>query len=136
MEIKRAAAVTGGLVLVGGMAGAVASALAVGISALAFSLLEGAPLLSHVLGMALFGGMIGAAYGAVLGPLAAWLLMRHVPLGVAIGGTMLGTLAGGVAGLVLDTHYFTLPLAGFALSALAIRFAVPRPERVRVRVEG
>jgi hypothetical protein len=128
--MKRVAAVTGGLIVAGGIAGAVVSALAVGLSALAFALLEGALQPSHVLGMALFGGMIGAGYGAVLGPLAAWLLMRHVPLGIAIGGTMLGTLAGGVAGLALDTHYFTLPLAGFALSALVIRFAVPRRARV------
>jgi hypothetical protein len=130
MEIKRVAAVTGGLVVVGGIAGALASALAVmfivlweqGAVAPAFQ----APLLSAAL-------VFGALYGAVLGPLAAWVLMRHVPLGIAIGGTMLGTLIGGVAALLLDgsvNTYLTLPLAGFVVAALAIRIAVPRRARV------
>jgi len=130
MEIKRAAAVTGGLVVVGGIAGALASALAVGVVLLAT---EPRELVRHP-EILVFAGTIGAAVGSVLGPLAAWMLMRHVPLGIAIGGTMLGTLAGGVVALVLDGPfmYLTLPLVGFFLSALAIRLRVPRPARVRV----
>ncbi len=130
METKRVAAVTGGLVVVGGIAGALVSAIAV---AAVLLVTEPLTLSRHpeILGLA---GVVGAAFGAVLGPLAAWLLMRHVPLGVAIGGTMLGTLVGGVAALLVDEPvlYLSLPLVGFVLAALVIRLRVPRPARVRV----
>jgi membrane-associated phospholipid phosphatase len=43
---------------------------------------------------------------------------------------MLGTFVGAVAALFLGMHFITLPLAGFALAALAIRIAVPRRTRV------
>jgi len=131
MEIKRAAAVTGGLVVAGGIAGALVAAVAAAVVVLATEQRE---LVRHP-GLLVFAGTIGAACGSVLGPLAAWLLMRHVPLGVAIGGTMLGALAGGVAALLLDgpvLWYLVLPLVGFFLAALAIRLRVPRPARVRV----
>jgi hypothetical protein len=131
METKRVAAVTGGLIVVGGIAGALVSAITVG----AVMLATGARELFRHPEILVIAGMVGAAFGSVLGPLAAWLLMRHVPLGVAIGGTMLGTLAGGVAALLLGdgvTWYLTLPLAGFFLAALVIRLRVPGPARVRV----
>jgi hypothetical protein len=131
MEIKRVAAVTGGLIVVGAIAGALATAIAVAAVLLATVPRE----LVRDPGILLFAGTIGAAFGSVLGPLAAWLLMRHVPLGIAIGGTMLGTLAGGVAALLLDGQfpwnlYLALPLLGFFLAALVIRVSVPRPARV------
>jgi hypothetical protein len=127
MEIKRVAAVTGGLVVAGAMAGGIASALAVA----GVGLVSGGSMgVYRDPGTIVVGGIMGAMAGAVLGPLAAWLLMRHVPLGVAIGGTMLGTLAGGVAALWTEQHFLALPLAGFALAALAIRLAVPRRARV------
>jgi hypothetical protein len=129
METKRVAAVTGGLIVVGGIAGAIASMLALAAVAL---LIEPRALFREP-EIFLIAGMVGAGFGSVLGPLAAWLLMRHVPLGIAIGGTMLGTLAGGVAAMLLEAHFFTLPLAGFAAAALVIRFAVPRQQ---VPVEG
>jgi hypothetical protein len=122
MEIKRVAAVTGGLIAAGAVAGGIASALTVGAVMMVTEPRE----IFRDPEFLLFAGMIGAAFGSVLGPLAAWLLMRHVPLGVAIGGTMLGTLIGGVAALMLGGGVFALPLAGFAASALAIRLAVPR----------
>jgi hypothetical protein len=131
MEMKRVAAVTGGLIVVGGIAGALATAIAVAAVLLAT---DARQLFRHP-EILVFAGAVGAAFGSVLGPLAAWLLMRHVPLGVAIGGTMLGTLAGGVAALLLDhgvTTYLVLPLLGFFLAALVIRLRVPRPARVRV----
>jgi len=131
VETRRVAAVTGGLVLVGGIAGALASVIAVAAVLLAT---EPRLLVRHP-EILLLAGTVGAAFGSVLGPLAAWLLMRHVPLGVAIGGTMLGTLAGGVAALLLADEiigFLALPLLGFFLAALVIRLRVPRPARVRV----
>jgi len=120
--MKRAAAVTGSLVVAGAVAGAAAGALAVG----AVMMVTGPREIFLDPEFLRIGATIGAAFGSVLGPMAAWLLMRHVPLGVAIGGTMLGALAGGVAGLVLGGGALVLPFAGFAASALAIRLAVPR----------
>jgi hypothetical protein len=125
MEMKRVAAVTGGLVVAGAVAGAVAATLAVGAVMMTTEPRE----IFRDPEFLRIGATIGAAFGSVLGPLAAWLLMRHVPLGVAIGGTMLGTLAGAVAGLMVGGA-LVLPLAGFAASALAIRIAVPRRERL------
>jgi len=123
MEIKRIAAVTGGLVVAGAVAGGIASALAVaGVGLVS----RGSMGVYHDPDTVVIGGIMGAMAGAVLGPLAAWLLMRHVPLGVAIGGTMLGTLAGGIVALLMEQHFIALPLAGFAIAALAIRLVVPR----------
>ena len=130
MEIKRVAAVTGGLIVVGALAGGVASALALAAVSLVS---DGSMGVYRETDTIILGGILGAVYGAVLGPLAAWLLMRHVPLGIAIGGTMLGTLAGGVIALLREQYFLSLPLAGFALAALVIRLAVPRPARVEVQ---
>jgi hypothetical protein len=137
METNRVALVMVGLVVAGGIAGGIASASAVAVAEM---LGADSPSLHHTMNLstlpdervnlAAAGARIGAMAGVLLGPLAAWLLMRHVPLGIAIGGTMLGTFAGEVAALVLGTHFFTLPLVGFALSALAIRLAVPRRARL------
>jgi hypothetical protein len=141
METKRVTLVIVGLVVAGGIAGGIASASAVAVAGM---LGADSQSLHHTMNLSTLpdervdlvaaGWRIGVAAGVLLGPLAAWLLMRRVPLGIAIGGTMLGTFDGEVAALVLGTHYFTLPLAGFALSALMIRFAVAR--RARARVEG
>jgi hypothetical protein len=128
--MKRVAAVTGGLMVVGGIAGGLATALAVAGVVLVSDPSE----LLRDPELFFIAGAFGAVYGAVLGPLAAWLLMRHVPLGIAIGGTMLGTLVGGVLALTaMEEHILTLPLVGFFLAALAIRLLVPRPARVKVQ---
>lgn len=47
----------------------------------------------------------GASLGAVLGPSLAWLLLRRVPLGVAILQCTLGGLVGLVVGVVLLDFY-------------------------------
>ncbi|HEY0035035.1 MAG TPA: hypothetical protein VGB66_00030 [Longimicrobium sp.] len=71
----------------------------------------------------LLGAAFGAVVGMILGPLGAWLLMRDVPLGRAVGGTTLGTVLGGVAAVVsnLPGSLFYAPIAGFTLVALALR---------------
>ncbi|HTE43830.1 MAG TPA: hypothetical protein VK636_01190 [Gemmatimonadaceae bacterium] len=73
-----------------------------------------------------FGGMMGA----VLAPVAAWTLMRRVPIWRAITETAIGTVIGAVVGLIFqpqhDTAWLSPPLlaiGGFALAAIRLRFA-------------
>ncbi|HEX2078116.1 MAG TPA: hypothetical protein VHG08_10420 [Longimicrobium sp.] len=131
--LGRIGAITAGLMAVGALFGGVASALAV----LGFLLWEGGSLqaLRVMPGALLFGAICGALLGAVLGPVAAWMLMRHVPLGLAVAGTTLGSLTGaGIGMLTGDTgHVVAGALMGFAVSAVGLRFAVPRPDRTRLR---
>jgi len=127
MRIARIAAVTAGLVVVGALVGGVVGVLVTGM--LLGSAGGGLALLLN-LETVLFIGAYGAAMGAVLGPLAAWLLMRHVPLWKAIGGTALGTLAGSVLGLVGDGAMgFPGALLGFGAAAVYLRFRSPRENR-------
>jgi hypothetical protein len=79
--------------------------------------------------------MVGAALGAVLGPLSAWLLMRHVPIGLALAGTALGTLAGAVIGIFVNGLGGALMfgLGGFAVAALALWIKTPRSSRAAAR---
>jgi hypothetical protein len=131
MRIKRIAAVTAGLIVAGGVFGTIAGVIVL----LAWTLMLGEPLiitpgdLGSVLHLAMF---FGGVPGTVLGPIAAWLLMRHVPLGLAVAGTTLGTLAGGVGALVATEDPFAALLygmAGFGLSAVGLWLRVPRRER-------
>ncbi|HYW10488.1 MAG TPA: hypothetical protein VE871_00995 [Longimicrobium sp.] len=87
--------------------------------------------------MLLAGGMFGGAMGAVLGPVAAWLLMRHVPLGVAIGGTAAGAIAGAVLGLLLGNvgASFYGALLGFGASAVVLRIRKPQGQRALTAAE-
>lgn len=118
MRVARIAAVTAGLAAAGAVAGAV-----VGVLVAATWLLSAGHLLGLLLnldGVLLFGAY-GAVIGAVLGPLAAWLLMRHVPLWKAIGGTALGTLAGSLLGLVGDGQMgFAGAFLGYGAAALLL----------------
>ena len=69
--------------------------------------------------------------GLVLAPLAAWTLMRHVPLWRALGETALGTALGGIAGYLIPAQSWPFPfpfvppllfaLLGFVLAALRLR---------------
>ena len=52
----------------------------------------------------------GAVLGAILGPLLAWSILRHVPLGRVILWAGVGTVLGSFAGWALMP---TLPFAGF-----------------------
>lgn len=125
------AKVTLGLAAAGAVAGGVAGFLfAAVVTATATA---GLPSLGVAVTVLAFGGIAGAALGTVLGPVAAWLLMRHVPLGLAIGGTTLGALAGGLAGWFLVPGLDNMPLpfsalaplAGFGAAALWMRRRVP-----------
>jgi hypothetical protein len=117
----RIAAVTAGLVVAGGVFGTISGTIVL----LGWMVgMEGFSSVSDNLGFLLFLGVIfGGGLGAVLGPLAAWMLMRHVPLWLAVGGTTFGTCAsGGLALLVTGDPGFAvmLGIAGFLLSAAAV----------------
>lgn len=125
MRIKRIAAVTAGLILAGGIFGTI-----VGMAVLiAWGLVDGDVVGFSELGSLLpFSLVFGGGPGAVLGPLSAWLLMRNVPLGLAVGGTTLGTLAGGVAALIATADPFAAMfygVVGFGISAIALRIRYP-----------
>ena len=75
----------------------------------------------------------GGGLGAVMGPIAAWGLMRHVPLWLAVGGPTLGTLAAGGVGLLLTGKPAVAMLwgiGGFGATAIALRLRVPRERRL------
>lgn len=133
MDIKRIAVVTAGLagagMVVGGMLGG-------GLGLVAMLVSSGVGALMEFGEYVLVAALAGALAGAVLGPLAAWLLMRRVPLGLAIGGTALGTLAGVASAFVIGGNLIVNPLLGFGLSALAMRLLVGRKERARITISG
>jgi hypothetical protein len=117
--------VTAALAVLGAAVGAL-----LGIVAIAFiALVTGGPSAlrdSPVLFPA--AATIGAGAGVVLGPVAAWTLMRHVPIWKAIAGTAAGTTIGFVIG-----YWLTQPLhlevswaigaglLGFLVSAVTLR---------------
>ena len=75
---------------------------------------------------AYFGGL----FGFVLAPVAAWTLMRHVPLWRAIVETAVGTTIGMAVGLVVGPGLgraalwpLALGLGGFAAAALRLRLS-------------
>ena len=80
--------------------------------------------------------------GLVLAPLAAWTLMRHVPLWRALGETALGTALGGIAGYLVPADAWPFPfpfgpplllaLVGFILAALRLRLT----HRVKAPLAG
>lgn len=117
---------TGAGALCGGFAGA---------AGLALALLIEAPFGRAPLGIYLFAAGVGAPLGALLAPLASWLLLRRVPVGRSFLRLTLGTIVGGVAG------WFTLaghnPLvwptavaaAGFLSVAIALRLTHRRAPR-------
>ncbi|HLL47370.1 MAG TPA: hypothetical protein VK399_11715 [Longimicrobiaceae bacterium] len=128
MRIARIAAVTAGLAATGAIVGAAAGAAMCVLT----MLLSGEPSKLWVArDLLTFAASFGARAGAVLGPVAAWLLMRHVPLGLAIGGTALGTLAGGAMGLLMVGPVESIPagVLGFGAAAVYLRVRTPRQAR-------
>src|SRR5690242_20736353 len=97
---RRILLVTVGLAIFGAVAGAIAGAF---VAALGVALKQG-PLGPVDFAVAAMGALFGAPLGAVLLPVAGWLLMRRVPLGRAMLGTMLGTNAGGLIGWLLPAR--------------------------------
>ena len=117
---RRILAVTAGLAVAGALVGSVAGAATFALTALIQRMI-GSVDASSFLNLIGLGAGVGALFGLVLGPAAAWLLMRRVPIGRALLGTALGTIVGGVVALVVGINPLVLPLAGFFGSALLLR---------------
>ena len=133
----RIAAVTGGLLVAGAVAGAIAADAAFLIA----QTIEGGSLSLIGLEPLLFVGSLGALLGGVLLPITAWLFLRRVPIGLAVLGTLLGTVVGGALGWVLFSGSDQIrgglggAFAGFALSTLLLRLLASAP-RVAVSTRG
>jgi hypothetical protein len=113
--------VTAGLVLAGALLGAVA-----GGGALAGGLVLTGEWGELAWGFVRAAAALGAAAGAVLGPLCAWVLLRRVPLALALSVPTLGTLAGGTAAWCAGAFPPLGALAGFGVAALGLRVLVDR----------
>jgi hypothetical protein len=131
----RIVGVTAALLAGGALFGAIAAVLALVLaSAVTDGLAWGTPI------ALVFAAMAGAALGAPLFPAAGWLLLRRVPLGIALIGSMAGTVLGGVLGWVLTggNDPMSTPIlgaiVGFACAAIVmrLRFSTPRQEAIRV----
>ena len=121
---------TGALAVAGAVFGALASALAVTIwLAPRGDLHFGTDVL-------LFAALVGGALGAVLGPAAAWLLLRRVPVGRAVLGTTAGAFAGGLVSAALQIHAVLGAVVGFTAAALILRGRAGAPPRRRPGARG
>ena len=72
------------------------------------------------------GAVVGAACGFFCGPIAAWTLLRKVPLGRAIlEPSIAAAIGGGIGLLLIDTRGIWAPIggaiAGLLLAALRLR---------------
>jgi hypothetical protein len=120
--VRRIVAVTAGLAAAGALVGGVLGGLLVSL----LMLFEG-PARWEAIGF-LAGAGFGAEVGFVLAPIAAWTLMRRVPLWRAIGETAIGTTVGAGIGLMLQPSFrvimlspIVLGVVGFAAAALRLR---------------
>lgn len=127
-RLRRIIAVTAGLSAVGFLLGAALGALLFGVANAI-----GAGITSSFRLPVLNAAMGCGVLGLVLAPLAAWSLMRHVPLWRALGETALGTALGGIVGYLVPTHSWPFPfpfapplllaLAGFVVAAVRLRIS-------------
>jgi len=133
----RILAVTAGLLAGGALFGAIAAVLALVVSS---ALTDGFAWATEPVAL-VFAAVAGAAIGAPLFPAAGWLLLRRVPLGIAMIGSMAGTVVGGVGGWLLarGNDPMTTPVVGamlgfvFAAILMRLRFSTPRqPQAIRV----
>jgi hypothetical protein len=120
--VRRILAVTAGLAAAGAVVGGVLGGLLVTLL-----MLMGRPTSWNAIGL-LVGTEFGAAVGFVLAPVAAWTLMRRVPLWRAITDTAIGTTVGAGVGLLLQPSFRVIALSpmvlgvvGFAAAALRLR---------------
>ena len=122
----RVALVALGLIPTGAVAGGLAGALG---AAIWISVVDSvrAALDPQVLG---FAGMVGAAAGAIILPLAGFTLLRYVPLGRALLETIVATALGGVIGVqFLGEWWLAGPVGGFVLAATRLWLLARRRRR-------
>lgn len=116
----RTVVVMGFIVVAGGIFGSIAGTLALLPWAIRH---EGLAVFSNLENLVDLGIISGGFIGVVLGPLVAWVLMRNVPLWLAIGGTTLGTAVSGGLVLLVTNHPFGGMLAsifGFMATAASL----------------
>ena len=134
----RVLVVNGGLLAAGAAFGGLATAAAL---AVVVALNEGVRAALDLRVLALTGA-IGALYGGVLFPAAAWLLLRRVPLGVAVLGATAGAAAGAILGwtipsaLSTDTAATVGAFLGFAAACLLLRRFASRDDVRRPSAPG
>jgi hypothetical protein len=122
-RLSRILAVTGGLVLAGVFAGAMAAAFGLALSLILVGEWRSAlnPQLLR------FSALVGAVIGAVAAPITSWLFLRHVPFGKMILQTTLATALAGGIGFALNFSPFLF--AGLGFLGAAVRLAVVSPRR-------
>jgi hypothetical protein len=119
---KRVVVVGLGLIVTGAAVGGVCGVVAI-------SLILGVAGKLPDAGVALVAGLFGGALGAVLGPAAGFSILRHVPLGRAIGWTAVGAIVGGLIGVPLTLGLIVGPVVGFGVAALALYASVRRSRK-------
>jgi hypothetical protein len=133
--MRRILAITAGLAVAGAVVGGVLGGLMVTL----VMFLDGRARWSAI-GL-LAGAGFGAEVGFVLAPVAAWTLMRRVPLWRAITDTAIGTTVGAGIGLFLQPSFRVIALSplvlgvvGFAAAALRLRLFYRGRDRARSAV--
>jgi hypothetical protein len=122
VSIPRILAVTGGLVLVGIFAGALAAGAALAISAM----LHGEWRLALDPKLWRFAAFVGGFFGAVAAPVTSWLFLRHVPLGRLILQTTLATAVVGGVAFALSLNPFFFASVGFLGAAIRLALVTER----------
>jgi hypothetical protein len=123
VSVPRILAVTGGLILAGILAGA----LAAGCGWVIAALLSGNWRLALDPKIWRFSALVGGFIGAVAAPLTSWLFLRHVPLGRLIFQTTIVTAVIGGVSFALNLNPFLLASVGFV--GAAVRLALVTPAR-------
>jgi hypothetical protein len=112
-----------GLSAIGAIVGAAAGALALLIALV----LDGTRMGISDLFVLAIPAILGAFLGTVLTPIAAWMLLRRVPLGRAFLGLAAGTIVGGVLGWFFLRAWDNIEgavvaaVVGFVIAAVALR---------------
>ena len=122
--MRRVAIITLGLALTGAVVGAVLGALSLWLA----TAIRGMTLSLNSAHILLEGAQAGALMGTVLAPVAAWSLMRSVPLWRAFAEPALGTVVGALAGTLLGPLWrpglawsIVGGLIGFLIAAVHLR---------------
>jgi len=122
--MRRVAIITLGLALTGAVVGGVLGALSFWLA----TAIRGMTLSLNSARILIAGGEAGALMGTVLAPVAAWSLMRSVPLWRAIAEPALGTVVGALAGTLLGPLWrpglawsIVGGLIGFLIAAVHLR---------------
>jgi hypothetical protein len=136
---SRVLAVTGGLLLAGGVVGGLVGGGLLGIFA-SIGKVAGETGLPPLRLFAIAAG-VGALIGALTGPPLAWLLLRRVPIGKALLHTGVGSVIGGLLGGVITftgiagrnafAWFFAAVFAGYVGAALRLWLISRRAPRSR-----